>query len=90
MFRVVQLFASPLNEAPFRRQNVFASRGRASITSAANSVKERKTARGLTTRLPAGDPLAGHTAPVTGAVFAPRPDGRTLLATTSDDRTVRL
>ena len=35
-------------------------------------------------------PLAGHTGTVTGVAAVPLPDGRTLLATTSNDRTVRL
>ena len=37
-----------------------------------------------------GDPLTGHTGRVTGVAAVTLPDGRVLLATTSDDGTVRL
>jgi WD40 repeat protein len=43
-----------------------------------------------TTGHPVGDPLTGHTNAVTAAAAIPLPDRRTLLATTSDDATVRL
>ena len=39
-------------------------------------------------RHPVGDPLTGHTGAVTGVAFSP--DGQRLLATASDDGTVRL
>jgi WD40 repeat protein len=42
------------------------------------------------TATPVGDPLTGHTHWVTAVAAVPLPDGRTLLATTSNDRTVRL
>ena len=41
-------------------------------------------------RQPVGDPLTGHTGAVTAVAFGQLPDGRTLLATGSDDGTVRL
>jgi len=39
---------------------------------------------------PIGQPLSGHTGRVRVVVALPLPDGRTLLASASDDRTVRL
>ena len=43
-----------------------------------------------TTHRPVGDPLRSNTSSVTGLAFGVLPSGRTLLATTSDDGTVRL
>ena len=43
-----------------------------------------------TTGTPVGDPLTGDTGWVWAVAAVPLPDGRTLLATGSADRTVRL
>jgi WD40 repeat protein len=43
-----------------------------------------------TTGAPAGKPLTGHTGSVTAVAAVLLPDGRTLLATGSNDHTVRL
>ena len=45
---------------------------------------------GTNHRHPVGDPLTGHTKSVLAVAAVLLPDGRTLLATGSDDRTVRL
>ena len=39
---------------------------------------------------PVGNPLVAHTDPVTGVAFGRLPDGRTVLASSSHDNTVRL